>query len=121
MKVLVDTCVWIDFLGRGDPLLADCLIEDMVACHPIVIGELATGNLPKRAETLEDLLVLTRVPEASFEEVFHLVEKRHLYGRGLHWNDCGLLASALISGLPLWTNDRRLAAAARQCGCAWDG
>lgn len=121
MNVLVDTCVWVDFLCVGDSLLADLLVEDAVACHSLVIGELATGNLPKRSETLQDLLALNRVPEAGFDEVMHLLEARHLHGQGLQWNDCALLASALISQTPLWSRDRRLTKAARQCGCAWEG
>jgi hypothetical protein len=37
------------------------------------------------------------------------VERRRLHGLCIGWVDAHLLASALLSGAPLWTLDRRLA------------
>ncbi len=121
MRVLVDTCVWVHFLNKGDSVLETLLQEDLVSCHSLVVGELATGNLPNRKNTLNALLALPRLPEADFTEIMYLIEKHRLYGQGLHWNDCSLLASARINHTPLWTRDRRLADAAQACGCAWNG
>ncbi len=116
MSVLVDTSVWVDFLRRGEDTLANLLVEQRVAIHPIIIGELASGNLPNRGGTLNDLLALDQAPIATFEEALHLLDQDRLYGRGLHWNDIQILASAVIARLPLWTRDRRLHSAAAAKG-----
>jgi predicted nucleic acid-binding protein len=46
------------------------------------------------------------------------VETHGLAGVGLGWIDVHLLASACLAGHDLWTNDRRLEAAARRLGLA---
>ena len=120
MSVLVDTSVWVDFLRRGEDTLANLLVEQRVAIHPIIIGELASGNLPNRGGTLNDLLVLDQAPIATFEEALHLLEQDRLYGRGFHWNHIQILASAVIARLPLWTRDRRLHSAAAAKGWGWN-
>ncbi len=119
MNVLVDTNVWVDFFRRGDPKLATLLLEQRVVTHPIIIGELACGQLFDREETLNALFALDQVPMATFYESLHLLERDRLYGSGLHWNDIQLLASALIAGLPLWTRDRRLRSAALARDSGW--
>ena len=43
--VLLDTSVWIDHLRRGNIRAAALLGAGDVACHPLVIGELACGGL----------------------------------------------------------------------------
>jgi predicted nucleic acid-binding protein len=111
--ILVDTSVWVDHFRRSEPKLAAALTGQVVALHPVVLGELATGDLKDRLRTMADLRALTRVPEASFEECLHLIENRRLFGRGLSWGDIQLLAAALLSGTPLWTRDKRLREAAR--------
>ena len=120
MNVLVDTSVWVDFIRKGDEKLAKLLQEQRVVTHPIIIGELASGNLSDREETLNALLALRQAPTATFYETLHLLERDRLYGRGLHWNDIQVLASALIAGLPLWTRDRRLRSAAEARDSDWD-
>jgi len=50
--ILVDTSVWIDHFRNGNARLRELLQEGEVATHPMVLGELACGNLQKRAETL---------------------------------------------------------------------
>ena len=116
MNVLVDTSVWVDFFRRGDDELAFLLREQRVVTHPIIIGELACGNISEREKTMKSLLLLDQVPSATFEESLYLLERHGLFGSGLHWNDIQILASALIAGLPLWTRDRRLRSAA---GSTW--
>jgi predicted nucleic acid-binding protein len=49
----------------------------------------------------------------------HLVGVNALHGKGLGWIDVHLLASALLSHVPIWTRDRRLAAAAKHLEIAW--
>jgi predicted nucleic acid-binding protein len=97
-------------------LLQDFLSAGEVATHPFVIGELACGNLSKRGEVLALLSELPLVTMATNEEVLHLIDRHKLNGKGLGWIDMNLLASALISRIPLWTRDRRLAAEAKTLG-----
>jgi len=115
-SVFVDTSVWVDHLRRGEPLLQDFLASGQVTTHPFVIGELACGNLSNRGELLALLSELPLVTIATNEEVMHLIERQKLNGKGLGWIDMNLLASALISRIPLWTRDRRLAAVAKTLG-----
>lgn len=118
--ILVDTCIWVDFFRGENAELAKLLVENKVAMHWIVIGELATGNLPKRAQILNDLRTLERVEEATARESLALIENQKLFGKGLSWNDVQLLASSLIHSVPLWTRDLRLRDAARKTGASWD-
>ena len=117
--MLVDTSIWIDHLRSASPSLMRELEEGVVRCHPFVIGELACGNLRRREEILSLLEALPSVEAATHEEVLSLVDARRLMGRGLGWVDVHLLASALLSGVPLWTGDRRLAEAARELGAGY--
>ena len=50
-----------------------------------------------------------------------MIEQRHLWGRGLQWNDVMILAATRIHGAVLWTLDKRLAQAAEELGVAWHG
>jgi predicted nucleic acid-binding protein len=111
--VLVDTSIWVDHLRQRDARLAELLEDGSVWTHPFVIGELACGNLARRAEVLELIGALPSVPVADHEEVLAFVESRRLMGRGLGFIDVHLLASAVLASLPLWTADKRLSAVAR--------
>ena len=115
---LVDTSVWVDHLRREGHPLAALLTEDLVLCHPFVVGELACGSLSHRDRFLGLLGALPRARVADHEEVLQLVRVRRIHGRGLGWIDVHLLASALLEGCALWTMDKRLAAAAAELGCA---
>ena len=116
--VLVDTSVWVDHLRKGEALLEDLLSAGQVATHPFIIGELACGNLSNRDEILKFLSELPLAETATNKEVMHLIERHGLGGKGLGWIDMNLLASALLSNMPLWTRDHRLAAAAKAIGVA---
>lgn len=112
--ILVDTSIWIDHFRFGHPELKDALERQLVVTHPLVIGELACGQLPRRKETLHLLDQLRKAPIASDREVRHLIEERALYGIDLGWVDMHLLASVqLIPGGELWTRDKALKAASR--------
>lgn len=106
--VLVDTSVWVDHLRRGNRTLRELLEQGQVLCHPLVIGELACGNLGNRAGILVLLRTLPQARTAEDDEVFHLIDTHRLYGRGLGWIDLHLLASAVLSKCALWTLDRQL-------------
>jgi predicted nucleic acid-binding protein len=106
--ILVDTSVWVEHLRTGSSRLQAFLHDDQVLCHPFVVGELASGNLRRRRQILGLLSALPEARSADHDEVLHLLESAHLYGRGLGWVDLHLLASALISDCTLWTLDRPL-------------
>lgn len=110
--VLVDTSVWIDHFRLGNQRLGELLNEHRVLVHPIVIGELSSGNLQNRENTLTDLQALPHVNGTQIEESLYFLEVHRLYGRGLSWNDIQLLASAVVEGIFLWSLDKQLDEAA---------
>ncbi len=116
--ILVDTSVWVDHLREGSRRLVTLLEEDQVLAHPFVVGELALGHLKRRAEILELLADLPQVKAATHEDALGFVEQHALAGTGIGWVDIHLLTSASLNGVPFWTVDRRLAAAAARLGLA---
>jgi predicted nucleic acid-binding protein len=110
--VLVDTSVWVAHLRQGNVGLEVLLTEGRVLSHPFIVGELACGNLQQRAEILTHMAALPQAVLASHDEVLHFIEAYHLMGWGLGYVDVNLLASARLSGAPLWTLDKRLREAA---------
>lgn len=114
--VLVDTSVWVTHLRNGLPRLADLLEEGRVACHPLVVGELALGNLRNRKAILSMLKDLPQMPVAHHEEFLRFIEVRKLAGSGLGYVDIAILASAMVGGVQVWSEDKRLAAAATDLG-----
>jgi predicted nucleic acid-binding protein len=112
--VLVDTSVWIDHLRQGLPSLQKLLLETSVMCHPMVIGELACGNLKNRKEVVNLLTSLPQAEHADLDEVLHFIDSRKLAGQGLSLVDAHLLASAVLAHVPLWTLDKVLAKAAQR-------
>ena len=78
----------------------------------IVALNIEYGVGDEATETTE----LFGVKSATFEEALVFLESENLHGRGLGWIDVQLLASARLSGCPLWTLDRRLAKAALELG-----
>jgi len=117
--ILVDSSVWINHFRHPEPRLDALLVHELVFLHPFVLGELACGNLHKRAETIGFLEDLPSASIASEPEVRHLLESRRFWGTGLGWIDLHLLASALIEESKLWTADRAMAAVASQLGIAF--
>lgn len=118
--VLVDTSVWVaHFRERSTPLV-ELLQRDAVMVHPMVVGELACGTPPSRAQTLADLQRLQSAQQASLREVITLVERERLFGLGCGLVDLTLLASTLITpGASLWTLDKRLASLAERFAIAY--
>lgn len=120
-RVLIDTNLWVKFLRESNPVMRELLKEDLVATHSCVIGELFVGSIASRSMMLDFMQRLPQVTEAEPVEALTLIERKHLWGLGLQWNDILLLASAKISGVRLWTLDKRLAQAAEGLGAAWNG
>jgi hypothetical protein len=120
--ILVDTSIWIDHLHQAKPVLVDLLGRYSVRCHPMVIGELALGNIKDRETVLDSLDDLPSVVVASHDEVMYLVTQRKLYGRGLSLVDAHLIASVLLDPEALlWTRDKRLRQAAADLGVGYAG
>jgi predicted nucleic acid-binding protein len=115
--ILVDSSVWISHLRQPDRALEQLLDSAPVLIHPLVVGELAMGDLPRRSEILAYLDDLPKVTLASDTEVRGLIERERLFGEGVGYLDAHLLAAALLTpGSVLWTIDRRLADVARRLG-----
>jgi len=106
--VLVDTSVWVKHFRQGNIGLDALLIEGQAVCHPFVVGELACGNLKNHVQILSLLSALPAALVAEHEEVMQFIETHHLMGKGLGYIDVHLLASAILTGIPLWTLDKRL-------------
>jgi predicted nucleic acid-binding protein len=73
-----------------------------------IIGELACGNIKNRKEIISLLQALPQSLVAENDEVLQLIEQKKLMGIGIGLIDVHLLASSLLTGLPLWTADKRL-------------
>lgn len=116
---LVDTSVWVAHFRATEGNMVELLETDRVLIHPMIIGELACGNLRNRVEILENLGQLPSAVAADQSEVSELIEARHLWGRGIGWIDAHLLASTLITGCRLWTLDRALGRVALELGVGW--
>lgn len=114
--VMVDTSVWVSHFRQKNDGLESLLMEGNVVCHPFIIGELACGNLRNRAEILGLLGFLPQAKTARHEEVMSFIEKHDLAGKGIGYIDAHLCASALLSGIPVWTYDKKLAEVSRSLG-----
>jgi len=114
--LLVDTSVWVYHFRRTLPPLRELLESGEVLIHPFVIGEISCGHLSNRDEILQLLQQLPSVEVAAHTEVLALVEGRRLYGEGIGWVDAHLLASSILTAVPLWTRDSRLARVSRRLG-----
>lgn len=106
--VLVDTSVWIDHLRDGNDQLITLLNDGDAFCHPLIVGEIACGYLENRLEVLDSLQQLPQAIQVDHEEVLLFIEKNQIMGQGLGYIDISILASSLLSGLSLWTFDKKL-------------
>jgi predicted nucleic acid-binding protein len=117
--VLVDTSVWVKHLRDGGTVLEDFLEEGHVMCHPFIVGELACGELKRGTEILSLLQALPMAVSAEHGEVLRFIEDNRLMAKGLGFIDMQLLASALLTGLQLWTLDKRIQKFALKLGLAF--
>jgi predicted nucleic acid-binding protein len=120
--VLVDTSVWIRFLANRTPWAAELdriLLRDEAAGHDLIHGELLIGDSGGRGELLKGYALMHRVSTVHHAEVVEFVRAHKLYGRGIGWIDAHLLASALVTSVPLWTADERLARLANELGVGY--
>ena len=110
--VLVDTSIWVTHLRQGSRQLEKLLMDAEVLCHPFIIGELACVNLKNRDEIISLLQSLPMAATIEFDEFLFFIDRNQLMGKGIGFVDVHLLASAQLTGVPLWTADKRLKSAA---------
>ena len=112
--ILVDTSVWVSHFRRKSDRLENLLSQEIVFCHPFIIGELACGHLHNRDEILSLMQELPVTVQVSDQDVLTFIEKNHLVGKGLGIVDVYLLASASLSNVFVWTEDKRMNKVAHQ-------
>ncbi len=95
------------------------LREAKVACHPLIVGELACGKLDNKTDFLTLLQTLPQASTASQREVLHFIDHHQLSGAGIGLIDAHLMASARLTDLLLWTSEGNLRAAAGRLGIAY--
>lgn len=119
--ILADTSVWVDHLRKGNPVLAELLEQNRVVMHPMVLGELACGNLQNRQPLLQLWQHLDPLQAVNHEEALYFIEQHGLMGKGIGYIDVHLLASViLVAGTKLWTWDKRLMHIAVELRYAWE-
>jgi predicted nucleic acid-binding protein len=101
--------------------LKQLLAQARAMCHPMVVGELACGNLRSRSMVLALLADLPSATVASEAEVLGFIQAQSLFGLGIGYVDVHLCASAKLHGVQLWTRDKRLQAVAVRLGLAYLG
>ena len=118
--ILVDTSVWVDHLRAGDARLVELLESSTVAMHPMVLGELACGNLNDRETLLALWRNLPQLTVAADAEILFLLDRHRLWGRGIGYLDVHLLTSVSLNpDARLWTRDKRLQESAEQLELAF--
>jgi len=98
--------VWIDHLHTNCPALRRLLDNDLVGCHPLVIGEIACGNMRHRAEVLEALAVLPTTPTIDYVELLAFLETHKLFSE-----------DSLVAQATSWESEGKPAL----CLCRWFG
>lgn len=91
--MLVDSAIWIDHFDGRNTSLQPLLEQDGVLTHPLVITEIALGNLPQRDSTLQILQNLPHIEEASHAEALALLHSQRLDGSGIGCVDLHLLCA----------------------------
>ena len=118
--VLVETSVWIRHLREGDSDLEQPLNNGEVMCHPYIVDELACGNMKNRHEVLSLLQLLPLTTLARHEEILQFIEMNHLMGKGLGYIGVHLAASAVLSGVPILSYDKKLNEVSEELGIRYD-
>ncbi len=106
--ILVDTSIWISHFREGNSQLKELLLDELVVCHPFIIGELACGHLKNREEIISLLKFLPKARTVENDEILYFIENRKLMGLGIGLIDVHLLASSLLTNSLLWTADKQL-------------
>lgn len=106
--ILVDSSVWIDHFRKPSSRLEALLEAEDVCTHPLVIGEVACGNLKNRREIIALMHALPILQKVDDDEMLFFVDRHQLNGKGVGLIDIHLLASCLLDKSRMWTFDKRL-------------
>ena len=88
--------------------------------HPMVLGELACGNLQNRQQLLQLWQNLDSLHSVSHDEARYFIEQNGLMGKGIGYIDVHLLASVVLAaGTRLWTRDKCLARISDDLDSTW--
>lgn len=118
--IIVDTSIWIDHLREPSPTLSKLLDQRTCLMHPLVILEVALGNVPSWSRRVAQLRSLPVVEPLPLGRMLDLIQQRRLQGSGLGSTDLHILASTLDDpSRRLWTRDKRLLVQAEAAGVAW--
>ena len=118
--ILADTSVWVDHLRGALPRLAQLVKDGEILMHPMIIGELACGNLADRKKRLRDWWRFPMILEAPHRDVLSTIESKKIMGRGIGFIDAHLLCAVLNSeDTLLWTRDNSFHKVAEDLGIAF--
>ena len=104
--ILVDTSIWVNHFRRKNIQLEELLSHEAVYCHPLIIGELACGNLHHRNEILDLLSELPTAVIVTDQEALAFIEQHQIMCKGLGMVDVLLLAATVVSNLKVLTDDK---------------
>lgn len=119
--IIVDTSVWIAFLRKDDPDVADMLKvylkRDEIYAVSAVFGELFQGVKSSREYHIVAML-WKGLPKAKEENLFiragSISGEQKLHSQGVGLIDCYILSAALENKMALWTLDKKLGAVAER-------
>lgn len=94
--ILADTSIWIDHFRGGDDELIKITGDDLLVCHPMIIGELALGSLRDMTSVLDFFNAQREAQVATHDEVMAMIEKHCIFSLGIGYTDAHLLASVLL-------------------------
>ncbi|UVO53309.1 type II toxin-antitoxin system VapC family toxin [Sphingomonas sp. SUN039] len=119
--ILADTCIWADYIDRGDYSLAALLENGAVVTHPFVVAEVLLGNLADRKMWKDQLARLPEFLPVRHSDVMALIDAAELGGSGVGYVDAHLLAAVLARpGTAIWTRDKKLNRVAGELGVAFE-
>ena len=108
--VLLDSSAWIRHVRHGDAAVDRAIAEGTALGHPDVAGEVAMGSGEQASRLRDVILGLARVEPLGRADLYALVERLGMNGRGVGWIDAGIVAAciAVDPPVPLYTRDRRM-------------
>ncbi len=115
--IVVDTSVWISFFKgeKKSETLQQMIIDNQIAMHPYVYGELMLGGISLNAEHL--LKSIPEVPLIENELIYFFITENKIKSKGIGWVDVNILASALSANYKIYTFDENLLRICREFNC----
>ncbi len=93
------------------------LQQNAVLMHPMILGELACGNLQNRTSLIGLWRGLPRITTATDAEAMYFIDVHALMDKGVGYIDVHLACALVLEqNARLWTRDKRLAEVAASLG-----